>query len=792
MKYFKKLVKYSFVFALIILSSIYFILSTNLGTQVLFKMISLAIPGSLSVKHIAGKLTGNNIIITNLTYRDPQQNILNIDRLQFSGVPLLQLWSKKMIAQNILINDMSYHLNATHTSQKHIPKKTFAENISAYKKASNLLQYFEIKQFKIVEFKLFKQQQLLEHVASFSLQQQQADYLIDIKSSMGDLQGRINLAFHHDLTWEIVLDGQHIHPQLFHSGVNGDFKFSLASRGHYDFSDAAHSLQMQLKLNPLEGEINHQPLKGVIAFTIDNHQMHIEDSHFIIGNAMANIAGTINDTYNISWTLSIPDIHPYLKNANGTFTSEGKILGTHKSPEMHGHLQGKNIIVNDYHFPELSIHTDAQMIDNGVRINVNEGHILLPQLNLKLQNFNLKSSYHFNQSLTFNGEFTTENNRTNVAKFNGTLDIHQPNMPLNLNIDGENILLANLQEYQIKVSPNLTIHYDQHDTNINGKIFIPYAKIKPRDFSSTVSLPDDVVYLTDEKQQNQGKNPTSESASSTTNHLALNLQIFLGDKVYLDYHNLHAHLGGNLNLNQGSGGAMTAIGELHTLDGKYQAYNKSLTIEQGRILYTGNLISNPGLDIRAATKIKTIEFKPTKTGAQDKESLKTAYQGEKTISVGVIARGTINKPKVTLFSDPSGISQNDILSYLIFGYPQSKIKNSSSLVLLNHLVTNLNSGNNNHSFSDIPETIKNILGLSELNIGNMDYYDKKNSSFENATTVNIGKNIGKKLSIHYTTGVFQPVSILSLKYEITKRLILKSETSSIENGADLVYEFERD
>jgi autotransporter translocation and assembly factor TamB len=57
--------------------------------------------------------------------------------------------------------------------------------------------------------------------------------------------------------------------------------------------------------------------------------------------------------------------------------------------------------------------------------------------------------------------------------------------------------------------------------------------------------------------------------------------------------------------------------------------------------------------------------------------------------------------------------------------------------------------------------------------------------------VNVGKNITKDLSIHYSMGLAYPVSVLNLVYSINRHLKLQAEASTIENGADLVYSLER-
>jgi len=195
---------------------------------------------------------------------------------------------------------------------------------------------------------------------------------------------------------------------------------------------------------------------------------------------------------------------------------------------------------------------------------------------------------------------------------------------------------------------------------------------------------------------------------------------------------------------------------------------------------------NPGLDIRATKVVDTSEF-TGKSQFDNNETVKAVYMGSKTITVGIWVKGTLAKPQLVFYSQPGGLAQNDILSYIIFGYPQSKITQASSLALLNSIASESMGG-----ATASTDKIKKTLGLSELGLGSADVYDPDKQTTTQTTTVTMGKKIGRKLYVRYRVGVFNSVQILNLKYQLTKRFAIQSETSGSDNGADILFEVEKD
>lgn len=409
-------------------------------------------------------------------------------------------------------------------------------------------------------------------------------------------------------------------------------------------------------------------------------------------------------------------------------------------------------------------------------MQLNQGNLSIPELGLTLNNINIQATTSLNKQLHLTGNFQSDNGN---AKLQGLWDFGKIDYPLSLNLQGDKLLVYNLPHYKVYASPDLKMNFSNNKTELNGDIRITQADITPTDFSSTITMPDDVIYVGETQKHN---------LNFLTN-LSLNLNIILEDNIYIQYEDLQTHLSGKIKITQDPGNPAFGYGELYTINGKYRAYGQLLKIQQGRLIYTGNPLLNPGLDIRALREIKTIATHSTTSGFSTNTQLQPAYLGNETIKVGVQIHGTAQKPLVALFSEPA-MSQGDTLSYLLFGYPQSQAKGTNQIGALLNATSMLNSSGKT-PLTDLTDGLQDKLGLSELGVGSTEIFNPTTGTSAATTSFIVGKQLAKDLYIHYSIGLFNPVSILNLRYKLSKRWSIQSETSSIDNGADFLYELER-
>jgi translocation and assembly module TamB len=133
-----------------------------------------------------------------------------------------------------------------------------------------------------------------------------------------------------------------------------------------------------------------------------------------------------------------------------------------------------------------------------------------------------------------------------------------------------------------------------------------------------------------------------------------NLRVLLGSDVWLRSNEANIQLGGEVQLSK-AGKTYTPSGTLDALRGSYTLHigpiTRDFTVDRGSVRYFGDL--NAGLDIRATHVVR-------------------AVRGEEIPVIANIA-GTLYAPKVNLestFNPP--ISETDLVSYLITGYPANE------------------------------------------------------------------------------------------------------------------------
>ena len=94
---------------------------------------------------------------------------------------------------------------------------------------------------------------------------------------------------------------------------------------------------------------------------------------------------------------------------------------------------------------------------------------------------------------------------------------------------------------------------------------------------------------------------------------------------------------------------LAMVGTLQAVRGSYGAFGRRFQVDGGTLRFLGTPGVNPDLDIQASNRVRSA-------------------QGDRlTITAGVT--GTLVSPRIGLTSDQSGVTEDDLLSYLYFGRP---------------------------------------------------------------------------------------------------------------------------
>lgn len=321
----------------------------------------------------------------------------------------------------------------------------------------------------------------------------------------------------------------------------------------------------------------------------------------------------------------------------------------------------------------------------------------------------------------------------------GIFKLTQSSWALTTNIKGQQFEAMNTPEALVIAEPDLTVSVTPHKTLVKGKVQIPRAQIEPTQFNSSVSPSRDVVVVSDEEQ-------AAESGAVTE----IDITVSLGDKVKLKAMGFQGRLTGAMRVFGKTSDILLANGEIKIKDGSYVAYGQTLRVDDGAIRFAGGPIDNPELDIKAV-------------------------RNDTNYTVGLHIQGTAASPQADLFSDPS-MSQDDILSYLLLGKPLNQASATDAAILASAAT-----GMGLQNGAMIGDQIASTFGLDEFSI--------EGDSAENAA-LQVGKYLSPKLYLSYGIGVFESVSTVELRYQLSKIWALKAE-SGTESGVDLLYTYER-
>jgi len=414
-------------------------------------------------------------------------------------------------------------------------------------------------------------------------------------------------------------------------------------------------------------------------------------------------------------------------------------------------------------------------------ITLNNAAAILPQQGLHIKNIALDATAA-NDQVDYNVRATSGKGTLNIT---GKTFLNSEYKTA-LQLSGMDITAINTPQYQITVSPHLTVTVLKHRINLSGELDFPSAAINLKNYTNITTLSSDIV-ITDKEQAN--------ITNSAWNNIYAKIKLNLGKNVHFENNYLDAQLSGSLNLSDNTHDNTKATGELTIDKGTFTAFGQVLNIENGKLIYLGGPTTNPGLNIKA-TKTITTFVNPTQNSLTQTTAAKTNETPinnlniplqQEILIVGVSVTNTLNDPNIILFSNQPGLSQADILSYLVLGYPLDNAGNQQAQALLR--AANAISANNKNA-GDIITQLKDMFSLDQVSLQSDNYLNPETNTVEQNTSLVLGKMLSPKLFVRYSIGLLEPVNTLSTAYHFNKHWFLQTETNSLGNGVDIVYSLE--
>ena len=383
--------------------------------------------------------------------------------------------------------------------------------------------------------------------------------------------------------------------------------------------------------------------------------------------------------------------------------------------------------------------TLGQPVASGV-IKLSGAELDFYQLNLALRALEMEARIVSN-NLEFN---STANAGNGKLESSGKIEWREGLPYGDLRLAGENLRLVDVPEARIDASPDLDFRISARDIFVKGEVKLPLARIKPADLTNAV-LPsaDEVLVGPTEQVEKDPYRVTSE------------ITLTLGDKVTIETYGLSGHVEGSITERTLPDEPTRATGELQVRDGQYTALARKLDIERGRLIFSGGLLVDPAVDIRAVKEFPDVK-------------------------AGVNVRGTLREPRLSFFSEPS-IPQSQIVSLLLAGGSLQSAQNPG-----NQGTPQAKQEVAGQAAALLVSQFGGKIGLPDISVES----DFDRATDQQGTSLVLGKYLSPRLYVSWGVSLTESINTFKMRYTINDRWTVKTEAGK-EGSADLVYTIEK-
>ncbi|MGM0434414.1 MAG: translocation/assembly module TamB domain-containing protein [Pseudomonadota bacterium] len=283
---------------------------------------------------------------------------------------------------------------------------------------------------------------------------------------------------------------------------------------------------------------------------------------------------------------------------------------------------------------------------------------------------------------------------------------------------------------ELTVFPDLMLRYGEDGVGVSGQVRVPSGSVVIE------SLPESAVGVSSDAVV-EGEEPGAGPIP-----LSLDLDVRIGqERVDFNGFGVTGNLEGRLNLADD----MVANGNLNLRNGRYQLYGQDLRIRRATLLFSGP-IDRPFLDVEAVRIVDDV-------------------------TAGIRLTGPADEPRSEIFSEPP-MSQQQALAYLTLGRP---LESEGDSYAMERAAINLGLARTAPLTREIGERV----GIEDLQL-------ETEGQGEDASVVASGY-LTDRLSLRYGVGLFQPVSRMALRYDLSRNLYLEA-ASGLASSLDLFYQ----
>jgi len=369
----------------------------------------------------------------------------------------------------------------------------------------------------------------------------------------------------------------------------------------------------------------------------------------------------------------------------------------------------------------------------------------------------------------------------------GKSEVWQNTWQTEITLNGKDATVMDTAQYHLIATPELQLTLLGKAVDIEGKVIIPKASLKPHSEEDSIAPSSDIEIISAQPHT------TAPFVSPFT--ITNNIVLQAGNEVNFEGYKLKAQVKGQIRINRTAGKTPRAIGELTLHNGSYTIYGKKLDIKKGRLLFADNPLFNPTLDIQAERNINITQTPTTQLRLLETPNVPMAegQVGEQEIIKGVVgiqANGTLDAPQISLYSNP-WLPETERLSYLLLGVPSESASGAQGQLLagaFQELAGNLGWVQEEGLLNGMSK----VAGLDSMNVESSTEVNRATGALQPQTSLVLGKNFTEDLSLNYSIGLLDPINIVLLRYRLSNRWSLQTEADNQgQGGGDLIYSFER-
>jgi translocation and assembly module TamB len=366
----------------------------------------------------------------------------------------------------------------------------------------------------------------------------------------------------------------------------------------------------------------------------------------------------------------------------------------------------------------------------------------VPQLGIKLHDGEITANMKDAKNISLDGKLSSGDGQITL---NGDTTAEGV---LKVKIQGKEFVAANIPGAKVVIEPDLDFARTTEKMTLGGSVTVPRADVDltklPKQGASVQHASPDVIVVDD-------KDAAVEKSKSVP--LEAHVTVILGKNVNLVGYGLTSKVEGQLVVNEVPEQTTTANGELR-VTGKYKAYGQDLTIEQGRLLYAGQAISDPQVNLTATRTLDKYD-----------------------VTAKLVVTGSAQKPILEVTSDPPA-PQTQALSYLVAGKPLNEV-GSGEGDMVQSAARSLGGAAGNL----LAKGLGKRLGIDEIGIE--DTPEAGGSAFT------VGQYLSPRLYLSYGVGLFEPGQVVTLRYRISRKVNLEAVQGTLSQKAGINYRVEK-